>query len=61
MGVLSQDEACFPVMATLAAVLRCQGLSLGGRHEGLKDMPFMLAVVNDVTATVPSTTLEGPA
>ena len=59
--LLSQDEARFPMVATLAAALGVQGSRLAVGTRDCKDLLYVLAVVNVVTATVHSTTMESPA
>ena len=59
--LLSQDEARFPMVATLAAALGVQGFRLAVGTRDCKDLLYVLAVVNVVTAAVHSTTMESPA
>ena len=59
--LLSQDEARFPMVATLAAALGVKGFRLAVGTRDCKDLLYVLAVVNIVTAAVHSTTLESPA
>lgn len=59
--LLSQDEARFPMVATLAAALGVEGFRLAVGTTDCKDLLYVLAVVNVVTAAVHSTTLESQA
>jgi transposase len=59
--LLSQDEARFPMVATLAAALGVKGFRQAVGTRDCKDLLYVLAVVNVVTAAVHTTTLESPA
>ena len=59
--LLGQDEARFPMVATLAAAPGAKGFRLAVGTRDCKDLLYVLAVVNVVTAAVHSTTLESPA
>ena len=59
--LLSQDEARFPMVATLAAALGVKGFRLAVGTRDCKDLLYVLAVLNVVTGAVHSTTLESPA
>ena len=59
--LLSQDEARFAMVATLAAALGVKGFRLAVGTRNCKDLLYVLAVINVVTGAVHSTTLESPA
>ncbi len=59
--LLSQDEARFPMVPTLAAALGVQGFRLTVGTRDCKDLLYVLAVVNVVTAALHGNTLESPA
>ena len=59
--LLSQDEARFAMVATLAAALGVKGFRLAVGTRDCKDLLYVLAVVNVVSGAVHSTTLESPA
>jgi hypothetical protein len=58
--LLSQDEARFPMVPTLAAALGVKGHRPTVGTRDCKDLLYVLAVVNLVTAAVHSNTLESP-
>ena len=57
---MSQDEARFPMVPTLAATLGVQGHRPTVGTRDCKDWLYVLGVVNLVTAAVHSNTLESP-
>ena len=59
--LLSQDEARFAMVATLAAALGVKGFRPTVGTKDCKDLLYVLAVINVVTGAVHSTTLESPA
>jgi len=59
--LLSQDEARFPMVPTLAATLGVKGHRPVVGTRDCKDLLYVLAVVNVITATVHGNTLESPA
>jgi transposase len=58
--LLSQDEARFPMVPTLAATLGVKGHRPTVGTRDCKDLLYVLAVVNLVTAAVHANTLECP-
>jgi transposase len=58
---LSQDEARFPMVPTLAATLGVKGHRPIVGTRDCKDLLYVFAVVNLVTAGVHANTLESPA
>ena len=58
--MLSQDEARFPMVPTLAATLGVKGHRPTVGTRDCKDLLYVLAVVNLVTAAVHANTLECP-
>ena len=59
--LLSQDEARFPMVPTLTATLGVKGFRPEVGTRDCKDLFYVFAVVNVVTAALHTTTLEGPA
>src|SRR3954470_23699339 len=59
--LLSQDEARFPMVATLGATLGVKGHRPTVGTRDCKDLLYVLAVVNVVTAALHCNTLESPA
>ena len=59
--LLSQDEARFPMVPTLTATLGVKGFRPTVGTRDCKDLLYVLAVVNVVTAAVHGNTLESPA
>ena len=59
--LLSQDEARFPMVPTLAATLGVKGHRPMVGTRDCKDLLYVFAVVNLVTAAVHTNTLESPA
>jgi transposase len=59
--LLSQDEARFPMVPTLAATLGVKGHRPVVGTRDCKDLLYVLAVVNVITAAVDGNTLESPA
>ena len=57
---MSQDEARFPMVPTLAATLGVKGHRPTVGTRDCKDLLYLLAVVNLATAAVHSNTLESP-
>jgi len=57
---LSQDEARFPMVPTLAATLGVKGHRPTVGTRDCKDLLYVLAVVNLVSAAVHANTLESP-
>ena len=58
--VLSQDEARFPMVPTLAATLGVKGHRPTVGTRDCKDLLYVFAVVNLATAAVHANTLESP-
>src|SRR5207237_9049383 len=58
--LLSQDEARFPMVPTLAATLGVKGHRPTVGTRDCKDLLYVLGVVNLVTAAVHANTLESP-
>ena len=58
--MLSQDEARFPMVPTLTATLGVKGHRPMVGHRDCKDLLYVFAVVNWVTAAIHSNTLESP-
>src|SRR5207302_6502349 len=58
--LLSQDEARFPMVPTLAATLGVKGHRPTVGTRDCKDLLYVFAVVNLVTAAVHANTLESP-
>jgi hypothetical protein len=59
--LLSQDEARFPMVPTLGVTLGVKGHRPTVGTRDCKDLLYVFAVVNLVTAAVHSNTLESPA
>jgi transposase len=59
--LLSQDEARFPMVPTLGATLGVKGHRPTVGTRDCKDLLYVFAVVNLVTAAVHANTLESPA
>ena len=59
--LLSQDEARFPMVPTITATLGVKGFRATVGTRDCKDLLYVLAVVNVVTAAVHGNTLESPA
>jgi len=59
--LLSQDEARFPMVPTLGATLGVKGHRPTVGTRDCKDLLYVFAVVNVVTAALHSNTLESPA
>ena len=59
--LLSQDEARFPMVPTLSATLGVKGFRPEVGTRDCKDLFYVFAVVNVVTAALHTTTLESPA
>jgi transposase len=59
--LLSQDEARFPMVPTLGATLGVKGHRPTVGTRDCKDLLYVFAVVNVVTAAVHANTLESPA
>src|SRR3954469_397655 len=59
--LLSQDEARFPMVPTLGATLGVKGHRPTVGTRDCKDLLYVLAVVNVVTAALHCNTLESPA
>jgi transposase len=59
--LLSRDEARFPMVPTLTATLGLKGFRPTVGTRDCKDLLYVLAVVNVVTAAVHGNTLESPA
>lgn len=59
--LLSQDEARFPMVPTLGATLGVKGFRPTVGTRDCKDLFYVLAVVNVVTAALHCNTLESPA
>src|SRR3954453_5839502 len=59
--LLSQDEARFPMVPTLGATLGVKGHRPTGDTRDCKDLLYVFAVVNVVTAAVHANLLESPA
>lgn len=59
--LLSQDEARFPMVPTLTATLGVKGNRPTVGTRDYKDLLYVLAVVNVVTAALHCNTLESPA
>ena len=60
IALLSQDEARFPMVPTLAATLGVKGHRPTVGTRDCKDLLYLFGVVNLVTAAVHSNTLESP-
>ena len=58
--LLSQDEARFPMVPTLSRTLGVKGHRPHVGTQDCKDLLYVFAVVNLVTAALHSTTLESP-
>jgi transposase len=58
--LLSQDEARFPMVPTLSATLGVKGHRPAVGTRDCKDLLYVFAVVNVVTAALHATTLEAP-
>jgi transposase len=59
--LLSQDEARFPMVPTLGATLGVKGHRPTAGTRDCKDLLYVLAVVNVITAALHCNTLESPA
>jgi transposase len=59
--LLSQDEARFPMVPTLTATLGVKGHRPTAGTRDCKDLLYVFAVINVVTAAVHANTLESPA
>ena len=58
---MSQDEARFPMVPTLAATLGVKGHRPSVGTRDCKDLLYVLCVVNLISAALHSNTLESPA
>jgi hypothetical protein len=58
--LLSQDEACFPMVPTLSSTLGVKGHRPEVGTWDCKDLLYVFAVVNVVTAALPTNMLESP-
>ena len=61
MVLLSQDEARFPMVPTLGATLGVKGHRPTVGTRECKDLLYVFAVVNVLTAAVHANLLESPA
>ena len=59
--LLSQDEARFPMVPTLTATLGVKGFRPEVGTRDCKDLFYVFAVVNVISAALHTTTLESPA
>ncbi len=59
--LLSQDEARFPMVPTLTATLGVKGFRPTVGTRDCKDLFYVFAVVNVITASLHSNTMESPA